>query len=501
MHISKFPVDSEIISNELFPQSTLVDEVPLCVDLDGTLILSDVLWESVIQIWRKPLNALRAIWALRLGKAAMKQVLAEAIPIDPSTLPYRKDLLSYLQAQHASGRRLVLVTATHNLIAQRVADYLGIFSCVKASDGHINLIGENKKIALIAAYGERGFDYVGDHNKDLTIFASARCSILADPSTRLKEKTVLVSKIDRIFTHQRNWFKIILRALRVHQWAKNVLLGVPLIAAHMIFNFGAWVNLLIAFVCFSLLASATYIVNDLHDLTIDRKHKKKYSRPLASGDLPIPIGITLALVLALISFSLTIYFLQKLFLVFVITYTILTLAYSFTLKRRLIVDALTLAALYTLRIIAGAAAIGVSLSEWLLMFSLFFFVSLALLKRYIELDSINEGSIPGRGYMASDIDVVLSIGPTSGFMSIFVFALYINSPVVSKLYSTPQVLWLLCPLLIYWITRIWFLAKRGMVHHDPIVFALMDLRSYIVASLASGILMLASIDLFRIFSL
>jgi 4-hydroxybenzoate polyprenyltransferase len=219
---------------------------------------------------------------------------------------------------------------------------------------------------------------------------------------------------------------------------------------------------------------------------------------LASGDLPIPFGISLSVVLASLSFALTIAFLPRLFLVFLIIYTVLTLIYSFDLKRRLIVDAMALAMLYTLRIIAGAAAISVVMSEWLLMFSLFFFVSLALLKRAIELEGITDGKrIPGRGYFPSDADIIRSIGPSSGLVAVLVFALYINSPAVTKLYSTPQMLWLLCPLLIYWITRIWFLAHRGEVHHDPVVFALTDIRSYIVAIFAGVILLLASFDFMK----
>lgn len=499
--MTKPALHSDMPAKDSATKGSLSDEVPLCVDLDGTLILSDVLWESIIQLWSNPSAALSAIWALRHGKAAMKEALAKTIHVDPGSLPYREDLLTYLRAQYTEGRRIILVTATHQLIAQRVADFLGIFSGVKASEGQLNLGGKNKRDVLVASYGEGGFDYIGDHNKDLAIFSSARLALLADPSDGLKQKAAKVAKVDKVFERQRNWFKIILRALRVHQWAKNSLLGVPLITAHRVLELGAWMNLLLAFICFSLLASATYLVNDLHDLPLDRKHQKKRFRALASGDLPIPAGLGLAVLLIAMSFALTMAFLPRLFLVFLIIYTFLTLAYSFDLKRRLIVDVLALAMLYTLRIIAGAAAIDVNLSAWLLMFSLFFFVSLALLKRSIELEDISDGKIPGRGYMPSDAEVIVSIGPTSGLLSVLVLALYINSPAVTKLYQTPQALWMLCPLLIYWITRIWFLAKRGWVHHDPIVFALMDVRSYIVAAFASIILMLASIDIQRIFGL
>ena len=479
----------------------LAGEVPLCVDLDGTLILTDVLWESVIQLWRKPATAIRVAWALRHGKAAMKSVMAKEVTIDPAALPYREDLLAYLRSQHEAGRHLVLVTATHHSIAGRVADYLGIFSGVMGTEGKLNLGGERKKEALVAAYGAGGFDYIGDHQKDLVIFSAARLSLLADPSDGLRKKAAKVGKVDMVFEHSRRWIKIIPRALRVHQYAKNALLGVPLVTAHLIFDASAWLSLILAFLCFSMLASATYIVNDLIDLPLDRKHKKKRFRPLASGDLPIPFGIGLSFILACLSLGFALAFLPRLFLTFLLIYTVLTLFYSFDLKRRLIVDALTLAMLYTMRIVAGAAAISVALSEWLLMFSLFLFLSLALLKRVIELEGITNGKqIPGRGYLPSDADIIRSIGPTSGLLSVLVLTLYINSPAVTKFYSTPQMLWLLCPLLIYWITRIWFLANRGQVDHDPIVFALMDIRSYIVAVMAGIILFLASFDLMKMIS-
>ncbi len=481
------------------PAQAAARDVPLCVDLDGTLILSDVLWESIVQLWNKPATALRALWALRHGKAALKSVLAAEVAIDPAALPYREELLDFLREQHKAGRQLVLVTATHRIAAQRVADYLGIFSAVMATEGKVNLGGERKKEALVAAYGVRGFDYIGDHLKDVAIFSVSRLSLLADPSNRLREKTAQVGKVDRVFEHKRRGSKIILRALRVHQYAKNALLGVPLVTAHLFLDAKAWANLILAFLCFSMLASATYIVNDLHDLPLDRKHKTKRFRPLASGAISIPFGIGMAVVLASLSFGLTLAFLPRLFLAFLLIYTFLTLFYSFDLKRRLIVDALTLAILYTLRIIAGAAAINVALSQWLLMFSLFFFVSLALLKRAIELDGITDDKrIPGRGYFPSDADIIRSIGPTSGVLAVLVFALYINSPEVTKLYSTPQMLWLLCPLLIYWITRIWFLANRGHVDQDPIVFALMDTRSYVVSAFAGIIMILASFDLMKV---
>ena len=483
---------------DLTTVGSLRNDVPLCVDLDGTLILSDVLWESIIQLGGKPWALIKGAWALRHGKAAMKTALAEEVKIDPAALPYRDDLLEYLRSQHAAGRRLVLVTATHISIAQAVADFLGIFSEVLGTDEQVNLGGENKKRALVAAYGVGGFDYIGDHPKDLAIFSAARHSLLADPSPSLREKAEKIGNVDKVFEHKRHWVKVIPRALRIHQWAKNALLVMPLITAHLVLDFHAWWNVMLAFASFSLIASATYLINDLHDLPVDRRHQRKRSRPLASGDLPIPIGLVLTILLSILSYWLSLACLPRLFTVFLVIYTVLTLAYSFSLKSRLIVDALTLAILYTIRIIAGAAAISVTLSEWLLMFSLFFFVSLALLKRAIELDEVLDGKmIPGRGYFPTDLDIIRSIGPTSGLIAVLVLGLYISSPAVSILYKTPQMLWLLIPVMIYWITRIWFLANRRQVHHDPIVFAITDWRSYVVAGVSGFIMLLASLNLLQ----
>jgi 4-hydroxybenzoate polyprenyltransferase/phosphoserine phosphatase len=469
------------------------DNVPLCVDLDGTLIQSDILWESVIQLCKNPLELLRATFALRHGKVALKAHFAEAITINPSALPYRQNLLEYLQQQHAEGRKIILVTATHRTVARSIAEHCAIFSDVMATDASVNLGGEAKRDALVEKFGVKGYDYIGDHDKDLIVFASARHAILADPSNKLLFATERVTVVERVFKNTHSPLKTIFRAARIHQWAKNALMFVPLLTAHKINDANAWLQACLAFLCFGLLASATYLINDLHDLPSDRLHRKKRHRPLASGGLTIPAGLLLATTLLIVSSALAVNFTQPDFILCMSIYLITTLAYSFDLKGRLIVDTLTLAGLYTIRIVAGAFAIGVSLSEWLLIFSLFFFVSLALLKRYIELASATSGKIPGRSYLPSDLDVVMSTGTSSALLSVLVFVLYINSPAVVTLYKQPKVLWLVCPLLIYWNTRIWFLAKRGWVDHDPIVFALQDNRTYIILVMITTLMAVATV--------
>lgn len=469
--------------------------VPLCVDLDDTLIRTDMLWESVVQLWRSPVLALRALLALLShGKAAFKTVLAEAITIDPASLPYREDVLEFVKSQHGIGRDVILATATHHIVAQSIANYLGMFCRVFATEGDINLSGAKKRDALVAAYGKQGFDYIGDSHKDLPIFLEARESFLVSPSRILLEKASAAGNVTRVFSEKGLSVKLIARALRVHQWAKNVLLVVPLLAAHLVWSPQAWISVFLAFIGFSLVASATYLINDLVDLKSDRIHSRKRFRPLASGRMSIPTGITLAIVSGLSGFALSFEFLPAGFIFYLAFYTLLTLGYSFDLKRRLLIDVLTLAVLYTLRILAGGVAIGVVVSEWLLMFSLFIFLSLAFLKRAIELKGVvGNTRVSGRGYSPVDLETIRVIGVSSGLMSVLVLCLYISSPAVTQLYRSPEILWLMGPLMIYWIARIWFLAARGEVHHDPVVFALLDWRSYIVGVCGLVIVSLATL--------
>jgi len=369
-----------------------------------------------------------------------------------------------------------------------------MFHRVIATEGTTNLSGVHKREALESSYGRYGFDYIGDDHRDLAVFSVARQALLVDASRSLTEKASAFGNVSRAFTENRSTAIVIARALRLHQWAKNVLLAVPLVAAHMVLDLQAWLSVAIAFVSFGLVASATYLVNDLIDLQSDRIHPQKRFRPLASGRMPIPTGLALAAALGLLGFVISIALLPPGFGACLAVYVVLTLAYSFDLKRRMLVDVLTLAALYTLRILAGGAAVGAVVSEWLLMFSLFIFISLAFLKRNIELKG-NEGGggVAGRGYSAVDLDTIRIIGVAAGLISVLVLSLYINSPAVSELYRSPQMLWLMCPLLIYWIARIWFLAARGALHHDPVVFALLDSRSYVVAVCGLVIVLLAKI--------
>jgi 4-hydroxybenzoate polyprenyltransferase/phosphoserine phosphatase len=469
--------------------------VPLCVDLDGTLLRTDVLWESVIQLWRRPLVAWRAILALVMhGKAAFKSVLAYEIAIDPATLPYRDEVLNFVRQEHATGRDVVLVTATHRVVAQSVADHVRVFCRVFATEEGVNLSHVQKQARLVAAYGARGFDYIGDHAKDLPALAAARNAMLVAPSRALLEKASASANLSRVFSGKPVDLRVLAKALRLHQWSKNILLAVPLLAAHRISDLQGWISVAIAFCGFGFVASATYLINDLVDLRSDRTHASKRFRPLASGELAIPAALALAIALGVLGFVVSVAFLPGAFVAYLALYVVLTLGYSLDLKRRLLIDVLALALLYTLRVLAGGAAVTVVVSEWLSMFCLFMFLSLAFLKRAIELQGAQgTARISGRGYMPTDLETVRILGVSSGLLSVLVLALYAASPAVSQLYRSPHVLWLICPLLIYWIARIWFLAAREEVHHDPLVFALLDWRSYVLGACALAAVLVARI--------
>jgi 4-hydroxybenzoate polyprenyltransferase/phosphoserine phosphatase len=469
--------------------------VPLCVDLDGTLIRSDVLWESFVELWRRPRDAAQAVVAfLSGGKARFKTAVALAVPTDPAALPYRQDLLEFLQDERKNGRDVVLATATHKLNAERIASHLGVFTRVFASEDGVNLRGDTKRAVLEKAYGPKGFDYAGDSVVDLPVFSSARRSLLVSPSASLARRVAAAGTVERVFPRKPMSLFMVLRAMRVHQWAKNILIAVPLLAAHRVWDLGAWGQLALAFVAFGVVASGTYIFNDILDIRADRAHTHKRRRAIAAGDLQIPSALLLAGGLVALGFTMAATVLGRWFTVFLAIYMVLTLSYSLYLKQRLLVDVLGLSFLYMVRILAGSAVTGVMPSEWLLTFSLFIFVSLAFLKRVIEVTG-NPQSSSSRSYAAVDMDTMRIVGVGTGLLAVLVFALYINNPEVRNLYRLPEALWMICPLMLYWIARIWFMAARGEVHHDPVVFALLDKRSYVIGLMVVAVAYFAKVGI------
>ena len=479
-----------------YQEKKLVSKEPsLCVDLDGTLIYSDLLFESLFALLRRNILMIfmLPVWLL-MGKAEFKHEIARRVDIDVKLLPYNRDLLSYLKEQHSTGRLLVLVTASNSKYAEQIAEHLGIFDQVYSSDNKTNLKGLRKQALLVQIFGEGDFDYVANERTDLLIWERARKGIVVNASSSVTEAAYKVVSVDRVINGpERNAFSY-LKAIRLHQWIKNILIFIPLITAHKVTDPQLVFQTLVAFVSFSLCASSVYLLNDLLDLPEDRRHPTKQYRPLAAGTIPITHG---TLMIPILFFTAVIMglLLPLKFLLVLLGYFGITLCYSLFIKRIALLDVLTLAGLYTLRVIAGAAAATIALSFWLLAISMFIFLSLALVKRYSELLFAGNGEDSyenGRAYSTKDRESLALFGVTSGYLSVLVLALYVDSEQVRTLYTHPKAIWLLCPLLLYWISRVWLLARRGEMHEDPVVFAIEDRTSHWLVLVGLFILWLAT---------
>jgi 4-hydroxybenzoate polyprenyltransferase len=485
---------SSAVTAEAATCRPLKEDIPLCIDLDGTLLLTDTLLESVVALLRRnPLYILLLpIWLLK-GRANLKAQMAQRVSLDVSRLPYNQELLDMVSRERRRGRRLFLVTASNIDIAQQIADHLDLFAGVFASDETRNLSGRHKRRLLEREFGTRGFDYAGNAPVDLAIWAAAHQAIVVNAPKRLVRRVERVAPALAVGTRSLSLLTLA-KALRVHQWAKNILIVVPLILSHRIANLDAVVAAVYAFFAFSLCASAGYLINDVLDLPHDRQHAKKRLRPLASGQLSLIQALVLVPACLVGSLFLSVPLPME-FLSVLVLYFLGSLAYSLYLKQFALVDVIFLAGLYALRIYAGAVAIRITPSEWLLLFSMFIFLSLALMKRFAELRSLSVVSHEpalGRGYYAADVEHIASIGTASGYIAVLVLALYVNSPDVARLYKQPMLLWLTCPLILYWISRGWLLSYRGRMNEDPVVFALKDQRSYVLGALIGTIMLLAA---------
>jgi 4-hydroxybenzoate polyprenyltransferase len=472
---------------------------PLVVDLDGTLIRTDMLVESASQfLIQHPFQFFKPLLWLIRGKTVLKTELAQRVHLDPTALPYNADLLDWLRAEKRAGRRLVLATASHRVLAEQVAQHLELFDEVLATEGDTNLKSTAKAQALIERFGESSFDYVGNDWPDVQVWAKAHTAHVVDAPAPLLSRAQMQGNVGLVFNSSMpSKLMAMLKAMRLHQWMKNLLVFVPLMAAHQYADASRDLFALMAFVVFSLTASSVYLLNDLVDVQDDRHHARKRNRPFASGALSLITGWAAWPALLLLAVVLSTVFMPVLFSVSLGVYFVLTVAYSLFLKQLAVVDVLTLAALYTLRIIAGAAAIDVAVSFWLLLFSMFIFLSLALIKRYSELkvarDAGKTGALRGRGYEPDDLELVSSLGGSSGFIAVLVLALYIQDGQAAHLYATPQLIWLACPVMLFWISRAWLIAHRGRMHDDPIVFALKDKVSWGVGAFMLGVLALARV--------
>lgn len=448
---------------------------PLCVDLDGTLVKSDTLHDSILALFRShPSSALALPAMIFRGKAAFKRYVTDAVEIDVLHLPYNQMLLQYLRDEHAKGRAIYLATGADERLAGRIARHLGIFDGVLGSDGATNLTGKNKLDRLKASLPSPEFDYIGNDTPDLPLLRHSSQPMLANPTLRLR-MTAGSFKPVRVFNERNHPLRAFFKAIRIHQWAKNVLIFLPLLLAHHL----QWNLILItalAFACFSLTVSATYIVNDLLDIEADRRHPRKSKRPFASGDLSAFQGLAMALVF-LAAAVLGARLLPVEFSGWLLLYFVTTLTYSTALKQIPLVDVMVLSGLYTLRLLAGGAATHTPISPWMAGFSVFFFLSLAIVKRFAELENLRVRGVQprnGRGYLLADMEQLRSLGTASGYSAVVIVAMYISVERSNALYHHPNRLWLMLPLLIFWISRAWMLASRGELNEDPVVWAVTD---------------------------
>ena len=473
---------------------TLAAGVPLVVDLDDTLIRTDLLHESVFALLK--LNVLYLfmlpLWLLK-GKAHLKQQIADRVELRFDLLPYRKELVDYLKHEHAAGRRLILATASNNSFAQGVAGHLGIFDVAFGSTASENCSGSRKLARIKESVAGSDFAYAANGEVDVAIWKEAAAAIVVNASAVVQKKAARVTEVVGVIPGGKQNILALLKAIRPHQWLKNLLVFVPLVLSYQMDDVPLVIQAWLAFIAFSLCASSVYLLNDLLDLPADRQHPAKRTRPFAAGELSIVYGVVAKVVMltvaALIALTLPVYFFPVL-----VFYYICTMAYSLWLKRAAMVDAVMLAGLYTLRLIAGAAAISVAPTFWLLAFSMFLFMSLALIKRYSELQLLQaegRGQLAGRGYRSVDTETLAQLGTSSGYVAVLVLAFYINSDAVYEQYSRPEALWLLCPMMLYWISRMWLLTRRGEMHDDPVVFTIRDRRTHFLAVLAACSLLVA----------
>ena len=472
-------------------------DLPLCVDLDGTLIRSDLLLEAVAVLVRaRPWTLFVLPFWLARGLAFLKHRIAESVSLDVSTLPFHGPLVARLRAQKASGRRLVLATASDIRLARQVAAHVGLFDEVMASDDGVNLVGEAKARALVARFGRGGFDYAGDDVKDLPVWQAARKAILVDVPESLAAKVSAMVPAERISAGGPSRLREAWRAMRPHQWGKNLILFIPIVTSHFWLDLPILGQALLGAVAFSLCASSVYLLNDLLDLPVDRSSPGKKDRPFAAGTLPLSWTLlTLPLLAAAVGLAAL---LPHPFFWVLASYYAVTLLYSLKLRSVVVLDVFCLAVLYTARLFAGHAATGISYSPWLSGFSMFLFLSLALMKRYVEFSAPAQGvgqPRHGRGYDASDAPILREMGVTSGYVAALIFALYIHSDQVARLYARPALLWPICFIILFAMSRMWFLAQRGKLDDDPVRFVLKDGPSYLCVALMALILAAASVTL------
>lgn len=471
--------------------------IPLCIDLDGTLTFTDVLVESYIA-WLKenPWKALTA-WSTLFteGRSQFKRRIVDHATINATLLPYNEEFITWIKAEHKKGRNIYIATASDEVLGHAVADHLPFIDGVIGSDGARNLAGSRKAEALVEQFGEKGFDYAGNANVDLSVWPHARHAIIVNTPPSVRKKAMLIGNVSKQFLSQTNHFnlRVFLRQIRIHQWVKNLLIFVPLITSHMIIRPNTLGDASLAFISFSLMASSVYLFNDLMDLDADRQHITKRHRPLAAGTTRIVHAVLALIIMPTVSILIALT-LPRAYLAVLIAYVVINAGYSLFFKSIPYLDVVILTFLYVLRILAGSAATDIPTSIWLFIFAAFIFLSLALIKRSSELYNLEKQGrekSTGRGYHVRQRMTLRNIGIGSSILSLGVLGFYINSPAVTPLYATPALLWALIPIFGIWVARIWNITLRGDMHEDPVVFATHDTLSYATGLIAFLILLSA----------
>ena len=459
---------------------------PLCVDLDGTLVFTDTLHESLILLLKNnPLFIfLLPLWVLK-GKAYFKDQIAKRVNITAELLPYNKSVLEYIKERTEQGVKAYLVTASHQSVADAVAKHLGLFTEQFGSSDSSNYKGTKKTALLNEKFGRGQYDYIGNDKADLSVWTDSANAVVASHNNGLLRKAKAINaNASQLKSDTKARPISYLKMMRIHQWIKNVLILLPLLLSHAITDLDKILQVCYGFFLFSFAASGIYIFNDLFDLNNDRAHPKKSKRQLASGEVPIARGFILGTLLWSISLIVSLIYFEILFLL-IVGYIVLNFLYSTVLKKLVLIDVVVLAGFYTIRIIIGSVMTGADLSFWLLTFSLFVFFSLALVKRYSEIafHTKDNTGVRGRGYHSEDELITTILGVASGLMSVLVMALYIHDPHTQQLYSNTNWLWFTIPVLLYWMSRLWLLAHRRLITDDPMLFALKDAESYVTALL------------------
>lgn len=490
--LHKMPKTAQL-HNDVMGDSMGEHNIPLFVDVDGTLTRADVSIENMVRVGRSSFaNFFRVLLWLFMGRAVLKSMLARHSPVDPSILPYQDHILAKINEAQKLGRPVILASASHKRNIIRIARHLGLSTDVIATSKNYNCKGINK-LAKMQAFANGPFDYIGDSRADYPIWQAAREAW----SVGIAPRGALASHVKPLGNAPPSSAITILKAMRPHQWAKNALVIVPVFSSGLFFD---PVSLLMAFaaaILMSFVASSIYLINDMVDIDADRLHRTKWQRPLARGDLSIATALITSFILSAAGLIGAMILGGGALMFWFLAYTAITIAYSVRLKSAMIIDVITLAILFTIRIWIGGVAIGVALSFWLLLFSMFLFLSLSYLKRYIELRDASDDTklLSGRGYVRADLDVVMASGVAAGMLAILILGLYVDDPAATVHFVAPDILLFLCLPLLYWLNRIWIMARRGQVHGDPVTFALKDRRTHYIGLIMGAIFIAAYVGL------